>query len=128
MTKATPVLFYPKLIRKMIKKDEPGVYVLGNEQNGEFVPRYVGRSDYSLRKRLLTHNHLYEYDYVVFRTVSCSKEAFYTESKWWHDCNNNGYEIDNKIHPDAPSGTYIECPYCSFAKEMNNLLKRRKAS
>jgi len=122
MNKAIPVAFLPPNIRKVVKGDKAGVYILGNEENGEFVPKYVGRSDYSIRHRLLTHNYMYNYEYFVFKYVRNTKEAFLTEAKWWHDCLNNELKIDNKIHPDSPNGIYIECPYCAFAKDMNELL------
>lgn len=127
MSKAIPVTFLPKNVRRIVKKDCAGVYVLGNEENGKFVPKYIGRSDYSIRHRLLTHNHMYDYEYFVFMYVNGMEAAFLMESKWWHDCLNNGIDIDNKIHPDTPSGAYIECPYCAFAKDMNELLYHKRA-
>ncbi len=122
MTKPSPILFIPKYISKTIEDNRPGVYVLGDDQNG-FIPKYVGRSDTSLKRRLMTHNHLYEHEYFIFKYVNNVKEAFFTEAKWWHDCQGNGYDLDNKIHPDAPNGMILECPYCAFARDATELLK-----
>ena len=122
MTKSTHILFLPKYINKVLLEGKPGVYVLGDDDGG-FVPKYVGRSDTSLKNRLLTHNHLYEHSYFIYRYVDNDKEAFYTEAKWWHDCLNNGLVLDNRIHPDAPNGTYLECPYCAFAREARSVIK-----
>ena len=125
MSNGIPILFKPKLIRNVVEKDRPGVYVLGNDENG-FKPKYVGRSDYCIRNRLLTHNHLYDYDYFMFKYVDNQRDAFYLEAKWWHDCINNGVELDNMIHPDAPSGTFWTCPYCDFAKSVKDIVVDHK--
>ncbi|MDU2106215.1 hypothetical protein [Clostridium sp.] len=115
-----PRLFIPDVIKEVVLSNRPGVYVLGDNENG-FVYRYVGRSDTCIRTRLLTHNYLYKYEYFIFRYVDNPKEAYYYESKWWHDCANMG--INNKIHPDAPSGSRLVCPYCSFANNINRSFK-----
>lgn len=121
MNKPIPLLFLPNYINKVVEDGRPGVYVLGDDESG-FVPRYVGRSDTSLKKRLMTHNHLYDHAYFIFKYVESEKEAFYTEAKWWHDCKELGLDIDNRIHPDAPNGTFLECPYCAFARDARDIL------
>ena len=121
MNKAIPMLFLPKVVSDNIEDGRPGVYVLGDDEDG-FVPKYVGRSDSSLKKRLMTHNHLYEHSYFIYKYVDNEKEAFYTESKWWHDCKAQGLVLDNRIHPDAPNGTSLECPYCAFARNAHDLI------
>lgn len=117
MIKVTPLLFTEKNVRRYVAEDRPGVYVLGNDVNG-FKPCYVGRSDRSIRRRLLTHNHLYDFEYFIFKYTKDEKEAFYGECKWWHDCNNQGAILANKIHPDSPSDNNLECPYCSFNRSV----------
>lgn len=116
---ATPQLFVPQVIRKVVKADCPGVYVLGNDKNG-LDYGYVGRSDTCLRSRLLTHNHLYEYEYFIFTYAKNAQEAFWLESQWWHNCRGSG--VSNLIHPASPSGTGLECPYCHFASHVKNAL------
>lgn len=123
MNKPIPLLFLPQYINRVVD-DKPGVYVLGDDENG-FEPKYVGRSDTSLKNRLITHNHLYNHSYFIFKYVDDEKEAFFTEAKWWHDCKDNGMDLDNKIHPDAPNGSLLECPYCAFARDAQEVLSKK---
>ncbi|MBD8522362.1 hypothetical protein [Lysinibacillus fusiformis] len=118
-TLITPHLFLPEVIRNVVQTDRPGVYVLGNDKNG-FQNGYVGRSDTCLRRRLLTHNYLYEYEYFIFIYTKTPQQAFWLESQWWHNCQESG--ISNFIHPASPSGSGLECPYCHFAYHVKNLL------
>ena len=115
MMTATPFRMTPDVIRKEVAKGIPGVYVLGDIEDGRFNYKYVGRSDTCLQTRLLTHDYLYEYSYFVFAYVKDSKKAFELESKWWHDCRNNGIALRNQIHPDSPSNQLLYCPYCQFS-------------
>lgn len=119
----TPFRFTPDVIRKVVPKSEIGVYALGDIERGKFIIKYVGRSDSSLLKRLLTHNYLYRFFYFIFCTAKNEKEAFEMESQWWHICNNERVTLCNYIHPDAPSGVHVNCPYCSAVKEIKNYFK-----
>lgn len=110
---AIPRLFTQGVINEVIIDNKPGVYVLGNDKCG-FDYKYVGRSDTSLKRRLLSHNYLYQYEYFIYTYSNSPKEAFYLECKWWHDCMD--YKIVNKIHPASPKGSKYECPYCHFAQ------------
>lgn len=123
---AIPFRMTPDVIRSVVQKRRPGVYVLGDESNGEFVFRYVGRSDHCLQTRLLNHGLLYHYPYFIFSYTDTAKEAFELESKWWHDCKNNGIHLLNMIHPDSPSGALFACPYCQFQGEIKEYLPRLK--
>lgn len=115
MEYTTPYLFLPEVIREYVQPGRPGVYVLGDNENG-FQYRYVGRSDTCLQTRLLTHNHLYRFEYFIFRYVDSPKDGFLLESKWWHDCRVQGFPLVNQIHPDAPSHSGFTCPYCDFVR------------
>lgn len=118
----TPYRFTPDVIRKEVMKDVPGSYLLGNDQGErDFAPRYVGRSDNDMQGRLLTHNHLYSYEYFIFRKASDPKEAFRQECQLWHGHQQCGYELDNKVHPAVPVGLDVRCPYCDFANHMSAL-------
>lgn len=127
MMLATPYRFTPDVIRQIIPKECIGVYALGDVENGVFTIKYVGRSDHSLRRRLLTHNLLYEFSYFIFMTVSSTREGFELESRWWHDCKLVHLPIENRIHPDAPSGQKIQCPYCNFAHNIRRFLSEEIA-
>ena len=123
MMLATPYRFTPDVIRQMIPEGCIGVYALGDVEDGCFAIKYVGRSDRSLRRRLLTHNLLYEFSYFIFMTVSSTREGFELESRWWHDCKLAHLRVENRIHPDAPSGQKLQCPYCDFAHNIRKFLR-----
>lgn len=125
---ATPFRMTPDVIREVVEKHRPGVYVLGHIVDGRFVFQYVGRSDYCVQTRLLTHEHLYDCSYFIFRYAKDRKEAFETESKWWHDCRNNGVVLFNRIHPDSPAGEKLRCPYCQFGRDMRMVIPSDQAS
>jgi hypothetical protein len=123
MMLATPYRFTPDVIRQIIPEGCIGVYALGDVEEGRFAIKYVGRSDRSLRRRLLTHNLLYEFSYFIFMTVSSTREGFELESRWWHDCKLAHLPVENRIHPDAPSGQKLQCPYCDFAHNIRKFLR-----
>ena len=127
MMLATPYRFTPDVIRQIIPEGCIGVYALGDVANGQFTIKYVGRSDHSLRRRLLTHNLMYEFSYFIFTTVSTTQEGFELESRWWHDCKLAGLPMENRIHPDAPSGQKMKCPYCDFANNIRRFLSGETA-
>ena len=118
MTNKQVYLFLPESIRKFVLPGKCGVYVLGEMIDGEFVVKYVGRSDSCLRTRLLTHNYLYSYSYFYFLYMDSPEDAFRLESQWWHACVDFDIPIINKIHPDSPVNAGLVCPYCQFAQSV----------
>ncbi len=92
-------------------KDSPGVYVLFRTIDGP--ERYVGRSDTSLRNRLITHRNNNNYKYYRFKNCSL-KDTYIWECKYWHKFQDT---IDNSqanggSHPAAPNGKNWYCPIC----------------
>lgn len=118
----TPFRMTPDVIRRVVEKDHPGAYVLGDVVNGRFTYSYVGRSDHCLQTRLLTHPYLYYFPYFIFLYAGEAEEAFVLESKWWHDCRNSGVALLNAIHPASPAGKMLRCPYCQFLQDMRATL------
>lgn len=119
---ATPYKFTTGVIRQVVPEGCIGVYALGEIEDSRFAVKYVGRSDHSLRRRLLTHNLLYRFSYFIFMVVSSTREGFELESRWWHDCKLARLPLENRIHPDAPSGQKLQCPYCNFAHNVRRFL------
>lgn len=79
---------------------------------GEYIVRYVGRSDSDLKKEIkqqmrtdrakgCTH-----FKYSIAKSV---KEAFEKECRNYHDFGGNT-KLHNKNHPNKPDGTEYECP------------------
>ena len=121
-----PYRMTPDVIRSVVRKHRTGVYILGDDNGGQFIFRYVGRSDRCLQTRLLTHGLLYHCSYFIFLYTDTAKEAFEVESKWWHDCKNSGINLLNIIHPDSPSGMSLPCPYCQFQSGIKEILPQLK--
>lgn len=99
-----------------------GVYYLGFEQNS--IPRYVGRSDRSLRYRLLAHARTALYDWFRAIPASTTYHAFRMECQGWHLLRRSG--LDNVIHPAAPSLTPVRCPYCDFSDALDHYYQEEK--
>jgi hypothetical protein len=95
-------------INSEVKKNRIGSYVLGyiNEKKG-YIPKYVGRSDNDLNKRL--KDWIENYSRFKFMYHSTTKQAYEKECNLYHDWIK---QIDNKEHPDKPDGTNYKCPVC----------------
>lgn len=98
--------------------DKKGIYFLGNINDGKFVIGYVGRSDGSLKKRLLTHNHYGEFDFFSFQIVNSMREGFILETEY---CNLLKGRTINRIHPNIPHSLIMESP----ADVLGRHLKKR---
>ncbi|MDH4582507.1 hypothetical protein E8F20_11580 [Pseudomonas sp. BN415] len=72
-----PVLFLPGVIRAIVDEGKPDTYVLGSSL--KFDMGYVGRSDTCARVRLSAHNHLYRFDYFIYKYARDGKETFLFE-------------------------------------------------
>lgn len=117
---------YYKLKEQVIKQEVPeskGIYFLGNLNNGRFEIGYVGRSDSSLKKRLLSHNHKDKFTFFAFKTVKTKREAFLLETEYWYLSKNS---MLNKIHPDVPKYLIIEHPCDTLGKFFKKTIRRYK--
>jgi hypothetical protein len=96
-------------IASAVTRQSAGVYVLGHTTDeGKFRIQYIGRSDTDVRETLrgyIGSNTSFKYGYYP-----TSKEAFLKECDLYHDFSPPG----NKIHPDRPKGSSLECPRCRF--------------
>ncbi len=88
-----------------------GNYALGYENSeGKFVPKYIGRSDEDLLKRLKSHiDEGDKHKYCKFCYKNSAKEAFEQECRNYHDFKD---QFDNDIHPRRPDGKNYSCPHC----------------
>lgn len=96
-------------ISSAVTRRSAGVYVLGHTSTeGKFRIHYIGRSDLDVRETLrgyIGSNTSFKYGYSP-----SSKAAFEKECDLYHDFSPPG----NKIHPDRPKGSNLECPRCRF--------------
>jgi hypothetical protein len=98
-------------IDELITKTSAGNYALGylNKENS-FIVKYVGRADSDLNGRL--KDHVGEYSKFKFSYATSPKAAFEKECANYHDFGEKN-SLDNKIHPDRPTGSNWKCPYCN---------------
>lgn len=106
----------PPRVRELVPSGATGFYQLGVVEDGEFWPRYFGRSDRGLRSRLLTHcrerSDVTYFDPVVTRTI---RRAYNLECRQWHL---QGDGMENDIHPAHPKHIAYECPYCNLEQSL----------
>lgn len=84
----------------------PGVYLLRNSRKGP--PRYVGRSDTDIERRLLKRAREGEYKYFSVEHKETPLEAWEREANLYHYYKG---KLDNEVHPKPPEG--YSCPRCS---------------
>jgi hypothetical protein len=100
-------------IDKEVTTKSAGAYALGYlDEERAFVPKYVGRSDDDVNKRL--KDWVGKYAYFKFEYYGSPKAAFEKECNLYHDWKD---QIDNKTHPDRPDGSDWQCPRCDAFKE-----------
>lgn len=90
-----------------IRSKSAGTFALGYvDHDGNFLIRYVGRSDDDIRGRLcdlIGSDQYFKFSYYV-----SSAGAFHKECELFHDFSPAG----NRMHPERPAGTSLECPRC----------------
>jgi len=104
-----PYPFTSDSINKHVTKTSTGNYALGKMTNEDkFRPKYVGRSDDDVNKRL--HDWIDKKDHPKFKFsyASSVKAAFEKECHNWHDFKPD----ENTNHPARPDNTNWKCPVC----------------
>lgn len=99
-------------INQVVENDRIGVYILGEKIDYNTIrPKYVGRSDDDLKYRL--HQHILqgiaEYPAFTFGYKDDAESAYARECQLYHWYKDH---IDNKNHPDSPTGMNSACPVC----------------
>ena len=90
----------------------PGVYALGYvEIGGDFIPKYIGRSDANINKSL---NDWVDRGYSKFKFECCDsvETAFAKECRLYHDWKE---QLDNKEHPKRRDANW-NCPCCKLSE------------
>jgi hypothetical protein len=106
-----PYQLTSKKIDDEVTQTSPGNYALGyTKDDGTFIVEYVGRSDSDVNDRL--HDWVdSKYKKFKYSYASSPKAAFEKECKNYHDFGESE-KLDNKSHPDRPSGSGWKCPEC----------------
>lgn len=109
-------------VNKIVPENVMGNYAFLQKKwlAGEYIVRYVGRSDSDLKKEIkqqmrtdrakgCTH-----FKYSIAKSV---KEAFEKECRNYHDFGECDC-LNNDIHPAKPAGTRYKCPVegCEYNK------------
>lgn len=95
----------PWLVRALIPKHVIGTYVLWSPS----APVYVGRSDTSLRRRLLEHSRTWPDIYFTYDVAVSVEAAYSMECSLFHAL---GEHTTNADHPQRASGHDVECIFC----------------
>lgn len=107
-----PHEFSLEKINSVITKKSPGNYALGYvDSDSIFRVQYVGRADIDLNDRIKDHLAKNKYKKFKYSFASSAKVAYEKECKNYHDFGESK-KLDNKIHPDSPSGINRNCPVC----------------
>ena len=103
--------FEQVVIERVIMPGEPGNYVLGfKDESGEFIPKYIGRSDSDLRAEMTAKLATMKYPYFKFSRGN-PKIAFQTECAQFHNFRG---QLDNKVHPVSPTDSGLKCFLCGL--------------
>lgn len=88
-----------------------GAYALGHtNERGEFVVRFVGRSDSDVNQQLKTW--IGRYDKFEYRHFLSARAAFEKECRLFHGFGGTN-RLDNSAHPSRPEGSDWTCPHCA---------------
>ncbi|MEO9322233.1 hypothetical protein ABFT23_02000 [Nocardioides sp. C4-1] len=96
----------PWLIRTLLPPTTIGAYVLWESDR----PVYAGRSDTSLRRRLLEHAGRRSAEYFSYDAASSVSAAFDMECSLFHAL---GSGLRNSIHPQRPYDRHHDCAFCA---------------
>jgi hypothetical protein len=96
-------------IDEVVTETSAGAYALGkiSKTTNTFIPKYVGRSDDDVNKRL--KDWVDKYPNFKYEYYSSAKAAYEKECRLYHDWKK---QIDNKVHPAKSEGTDWKCPVC----------------
>lgn len=103
---AGPFSLTPNSVRNHARSGWKGVYQLLNSRGGP--PRYVGRSDTDVQRRLLTQARQTDYNYFIVEHKQTAADAWKREAHLYHY---HKSDLDNKTHPTPPEG--MSCPVCN---------------
>jgi hypothetical protein len=96
-------------ISSAVARKSPGVYVLGHTSpEGTFRIHKVGRSDTDVSEKL--RDYIGTDTMFKFGYFPSAEAAFERECELYHDFKPAG----NRLHPDRPSRSSLECPRCRF--------------
>ncbi|MDA4135957.1 MAG: hypothetical protein OK449_03005 [Thaumarchaeota archaeon] len=106
--------FEQVVVERLIAPEQAGNYALGvKDDAGEFIPKYIGRSDTDLRMELISKLAPTEYQYFKF-SIGSPRGAFQIECAQFHLFKGKIESMRDAggTHPVAPTGTDFKCFLC----------------
>ncbi len=112
-----PYVLVPDQIDEQVSAKKAGAFALGYVCDGDFIVRYIGRSDTDLNKELKDWV-FRKSDCIFFKylTTSSPREAFEKECTSFHDFGGTT-GLTNGSHPQRPEGSGWLCPKCKIYAE-----------
>ncbi len=105
-----PYDFTVDAIDTYVETERIGNFALGRIlDNGNFLPKYVGRSDIDLNVEMKSYLTSRRHPKFKFIYAESPRAAYDKECRNYHDFINL---IDNDIHPRKPDRTNYPCPVC----------------
>jgi len=99
------------VINRLIWPGQTGNYVLGlKDESGEFVPKYIGRSDTDLRGEMMSKLATMKYPYFKY-SIGHPVVAFEIECAQFHNFRKT---LENRSHPASPEGLGLKCFLCGL--------------
>ncbi|MFB4293447.1 GIY-YIG nuclease family protein [Nonomuraea sp. ATR24] len=95
----------PWLIRALIPEGVMGSYVLW----GPAAPVYVGRSETSLRRRLIEHSQNWPNSFFTYDVAFTAQNAYTMECSLFHALGDRTTNVD---HPQRSAASDPGCPFC----------------
>lgn len=113
--------FNQSQINEVVEPGRIGNYAYGYfNEKGEFVVKYVGRSDTDLRQRIAhglseyAENPTLRYERFKFSYANSPQEAYEKECRNYHDFGGEKGWLMNINHPQKPEGDTSACPICGL--------------
>ncbi len=107
-----PYRYEKDVISAVIPENVKGNYILGDlNEDGDFIVKYVGRSDSNLKTRI--GHDIGKYKHFYYSIADTAREAYDQECLMWHLYGGEEGNLDNSIHPDKPTDDHsAECFLC----------------
>lgn len=106
-----PFQFTERSIDANLQSNSAGVYALGYNRSGHFVPAYVGRADTDLKSNLKDHL-AGRYQQFKFAYALSARDAYEKECELYHALT----DLENQQHPTPPRGLSLRCPRCAVTE------------
>ncbi len=103
-----PYHLSPQALDKIVTRNRPGAFVLGESTEAGFQVDFVGSAETDVNARL--RHHVGKYRHFRFDYATTAHAAFNEECMLYHHYTPG----DNIAHPQPPGGSGWQCPRCAI--------------